>query len=224
MALKPAQLIGIVAVVVVVAAAGIYFFTGNSGQVSLTGAGTAATTVDRSEDPLMVAGPLGEKTLGDPNAPNVIIEYASMTCSHCQTFHAQTYGAMKEKYIDTGKALFILREFPLDLLATSAVMLARCAPEDRFFPIIDLLFENQRSWAFVADPASALQNLLKQAGTSQEDFRSCLTNQEILDGVNWVKNRGANEFGVQSTPTFFINGEMMPGALSIDDIDAVLGG
>ena len=172
----------------------------------------------------MVAGPLGEKTLGDPNAPNVIIEYASLTCTHCQTFHAQTYGAMKEKYIDTGKALFILREFPLDLLATSAVMLARCAPEDRFFPIIDLLFEQQRNWAFVSDPAPALQNLLKQAGTSQEDFNSCLTNQEILDGVNWVKNRGSTEFAVGSTPTFFINGERWPGVILLDQLEEILGG
>jgi protein-disulfide isomerase len=174
------------------------------------------------DDELMKAGPLGEKTLGDPDAPNVVIEYASMTCGHCRAFHEQTFDAFKEKYVDTGQVYFILREFPLDPLATSAIMLARCAHEERFFPIVDLLFEQQEKWAFVNNPAVALLNMVKQTGFTEDSFRACLTNQEVLDGVNWVKNRGANQFEVNATPTFFFNGEKKSGVLSLAEIDDIL--
>ncbi len=227
MNLKPVQWIAIAAVVVVIAAGIVFYVTSRPGEVSLQGTETATETAvapAATDTPLMVAGPLGEMSMGDPDAPNVVIEYASMTCSHCRAFHEETFAELKEKYIDTGQVRFILREFPLDPLATSAIMLARCAPEERFFPIVDLMFDEQRNWAFTVEPVAALQNLVRQAGISQEDFRACLTNQEILDGVNWVKNRGANEFGVGSTPTFFINGEQFPGNIGIDQFDAALGG
>ncbi len=229
MSLKPTQLFAVIAVVVILAAGVIYFLPGRPDTVSLEGsqsAGTAATqtAASTSGGELMIAGPLGEKTLGDPSAPNIVIEYASMTCSHCQTFHADVFATLKEKYIDTGQVYFIFREYPLDPLATSAIMLARCAPEDRFFPIVDLLFEQQRNWAFTDNPVSALRNLVRQAGISQNDFTSCLTNQTILDGVNWVKNRGSTEFAVSSTPTFFINGERWPGVILLDQLEEILGG
>ena len=132
----------------------------------------------------MVPGPLGDMALGDPKAPNVVIEYASMTCPHCQRFHAEVYPPFKAKYIDTGKVYFIFRDFPLDPLATSAIVVAHCAPKERFFPLVDLMFDHQDEWAFVQDPVDALLNLLKQAGFTQDSFQACLTNQTILDGVN----------------------------------------
>jgi len=192
-----------------------------------SGASTDTVAADLNYDPdspLMVAGPLGERGLGDPNAPNVVIEYASLTCSHCRAFHEEVYEDFKEKYVDTGEVYFIMREFPLDPLASAAVMLARCVPEQRYFPVIDLLFAQQRRWAFVEQPVIALRSLVGQAGISDEDFQACLTNQEILDGVTWVKDRGASEFGVNSTPTFFINGESRPGVQRLEDFDAMLGG
>jgi protein-disulfide isomerase len=175
-----------------------------------------------TSEELLKAGPLGEMALGDPNAPNIVIEYASMTCSHCQTFHVNTFDAFKEKYIDTGKVYFIFREYPLDPLATSAIMLARCGPKERFFPIVDLLFDRQPDWAFVSQPAPALLAMVRQAGFTEESFKACLTNQEVLDGVNWVKNRAAAEFSVRATPTFFLNGEMKSGALTLEEIDEIL--
>ncbi len=107
----------------------------------------------------MKPGPLGEMALGDPNAPNVVIEYASMTCSHCAAFHAETWPAFKEKYIDTGKVYFIFREYPLDALATAAFMLARCGPKERYFPLVDLMFDRQGEWAFTENPKQALLSL-----------------------------------------------------------------
>ena len=218
MALNPRQLLIIVAAVVVAAAAGIYYVVSRPDSVLPAGASAAAPTE------LMVPGPLGEMALGDPNAPNVVIEYVSMTCPHCQRFHSDVYPEFKKKYVDTGKAYFILREFPLDPLASAAIVLARCQPKEQFFPLVDLMFDRQSEWAFVPKPVEALLTLLKQAGFTEETFQACLTNQPILDGVNWVRNRAEKEFAVGSTPTFFINGTKLPGEQSMADLDKLLGG
>ncbi len=175
-----------------------------------------------SVDKLMAKGPLEEMALGAEDAPVTIVEYASLTCSHCADFHANTYPALKEKYIDTGKVRFVFREFPLDPLAAAGFMLARCRPSDQYFDMVDLLFDKQRQWAYAQDPVSALQNIAKQAGFTQETFEECLTNQELLDGVNEVKDQGTQNFGVTSTPTFFINGRMLRGARGIDEFSKVI--
>ncbi len=180
----------------------------------------AADTVDVTE--LMKPGPLGEKQLGDPKATNVVIEYASLTCSHCKAFHDTTWKPFRQKYVDTNRINFIFRDFPLDPLATAGFMLAHAAPNNNFFPMVDLLFTQQDKWAFVDDPVSALLALSKQVGFTQETFELALKNQALLDGVNAVKDRGAKEFGVDATPTFFIDGVKKPGALSLEDLDALL--
>lgn len=223
------QVLVIVAAVVLIVAGALFYFVNRPADVDLGGAGGGdagggAGGGGAATSELMEPGPLGEMTLGEANAPNTVIEYVSMTCPHCARFHNDVYPSFKEKYIDTGKVLFVLREFPLDPLATSAIMLARCQPKDRFFPIVDLLFEQQNSWAFVQDPKTALINLVKQAGITEEQFTACLTNQSILDGVNWVKNRASEKFGVDSTPTFFFNGEKRSGELSLEEIDKIIGG
>jgi protein-disulfide isomerase len=204
------------AVAVAAVAAGIYYYVGIEGS-SLPATGTAMAQAADGE--LLVAGPLGEIAIGDPSAPVTVIEYASMTCPHCAAFHENTFSAFKEKYVDTGKVYFIFREFPLDPLATAAFMLARCLPEDRFLPLVDILFRQQSTWAYSNEPSNALLNIVKQAGFTQESFNACLTNQEILDGVQWVKDRGSQQFGVSSTPTFFINGAKKSGALSLESLD-----
>lgn len=173
-------------------------------------------------DELNKAGPLGEKTLGDPNAPFTVIEYASLTCGHCRNFHTNSFPHLKKNYVDEGKVYFIFRDFPLDNLAFAAAMLSRCAPEDKYFDAIDLFFEQQKAWAYVPNPLEGLQNMAKQIGFSEKSFEECLKNQEILDGLNWVRDRANKEFDVNSTPTFFINGEMHRGALSVEELDKIL--
>jgi protein-disulfide isomerase len=182
-----------------------------------TATGTQPASPERTAQ-LAVAGPLGDMALGDPKAPNVIIEYASMTCPHCQRWHSDVYPLLKAKYIDAGKVYFIFRDFPLDPLATSAIMVAHCVP-DRFFPLVDLMFDQQASWAYVQDPKSALQNLVKQAGIGQDQFNTCLTNQSLLDGVQAVQDRASKTFGVGATPTFFINGVKVEGEQPLDAIE-----
>jgi len=179
-----------------------------------------AQNVDMAK--LLEAGPLGEEALGAADAPVTIVEYASLTCGHCAAFAVQTFPGLKTKYIDTGKVRFIMREFPLDPLAAAAFMLARCAGEGKYFHLVDLFFEKQADWTRTDDPVAALLNLSKQAGFTQESFEACLTNQELLDGVNAVKDRGAQEFGVDSTPTFFVNGQVVRGAKTLAEFDAIL--
>ena len=229
MSFNPRQWLIILAAAVIVVAAGIYYTIGRPEQVVIqeTARPAPAETPPapaNTGDELMVAGPLGERALGDPKAPNIVIEYASMTCSHCASFANEVFKPFQQKYIDTGKAYFILREFPLDPLATSAIMLARCAPGDRFFPIVDLLFDQQSTWASAADPVTALRDVVKQAGITQDSFNACLTNQTILDGVNWVKDRASKQFGVNSTPTFFVNGQLFRGEQTLEELDKILGG
>jgi protein-disulfide isomerase len=220
---NPRQLLIIAAVVVIVAAGAIWYFVSQQNSSVLQGA-TASATPMVAGSALMVPGPLGDMTLGDPKAPNVVIEYASMTCSHCQRFHAEVYRPFKAKYIDTGKVYFIFRDYPLDPLAAAAIVVAHCAPKERFFPLVDLMFDHQDEWAFVQDPATALLNLVKQAGFTPESFQTCLTNQTLLDGVTAVHDRAQKEFGVSSTPTFFVNGKMLTGEHVLADFDKELGG
>lgn len=189
------------------------------GGLALMGTGfiPSAAAQSVSEVKLMAPGPIKEMTQGDPDAPVRMIEYASMTCGHCRNFHDQTYPTLKSEYIETGKVYFILREFPLDNVATAVAMLARCAPEEQYFDIIDLFFATQRQWIQTENIVGELFNVSKQVGFSQAAFEACLTNQELLNGIQTVKQSGS-EFGVQSTPTFFINGEMVRGALSVDQL------
>lgn len=171
---------------------------------------------------LQKPGPLTEKTLGDPKAPVTVIEYASLTCSHCAHFAEASFPYLKKEYIDTGKVYYILREFPLDNLAFAAAMLARCSSDDKYFDIIDLFFSQQRQWAFTNDPLGSLKAFAKQIGFNDKSFEECLSNQEILDGVNASRDRANKEFGVNSTPTFFINGEKHPGALTVEQLDEII--
>ncbi|UMY20103.1 DsbA family protein [Methylobacterium organophilum] len=182
-----------------------------------------AQSVD--EAALAQPGPLGDVWLGNKDAKVTIIEYASMTCSHCAHFHATTWPVLRERYIDTGKVRFTLREFPLDPLATAAFMLARCDGDAKYYPITDLLFDQQPNWAFVRKPQSpvdAMEQLLRQAGFSKEKFEACLKDQKIYGAINAVKARGLDTLKVESTPTFFINGTKYSGAMSIEEMEKII--
>jgi protein-disulfide isomerase len=173
-------------------------------------------------DQLMADNALPDIALGKDDAPVTIVEYASMTCSHCAAFYATTFPALKSKYIDTGKVRFILREFPLDPLATAGFMLARCAGPDKRNAMVDLLFAQQKNWAFTEKPIEALSNLVKQTGMTQETFESCLKDQALYEKVNDVRNRAAEKFGINATPTFFINGRKQSGEISPEKLDELL--
>ena len=172
-----------------------------------------------------VASPLGDRALGSADAPVTIIEYASATCPHCARFHEDTFKTLKSEYIDTGKVRYVFREFPFDDLALAAFMLARCAPEDKYFPILDMLFEQQRTWAG-ENAREELFKIAQLAGFSRDGFDTCLKNEEVAKGILATRESGASSLGVDSTPTFFINGEVLRGNQDIAEfrkrIDPVL--
>ena len=167
-------------------------------------------------------GPLPEMSMGKADAPITVVEYFSMTCPHCAHFHNETFDKIKEKYIDTGKVRFIAREFPFDPRAAAAFMLARCAPNGAYFPMVGMMFKQQQVWAAADDGRAALLQMSKLAGFTQESFEKCLTDQKLLNDVNAVRERGAKEFGVNATPTFLINGKRYAGAMSVESMSALL--
>jgi protein-disulfide isomerase len=171
---------------------------------------------------LMAPGPLPEMSIGKADAPVTIVEYMSMTCPHCAAFHRETFDEIVKKYVDTGKVRFILREFPLDNKAVAAIMLARCAPEGQYFPLVSALFKNQITWVTADDARGALLQMSKLAGFTQESFEACLTNQKLLDDVLKVRETGGKDFGVDSTPTFFINGQRYAGGMSVAEMSAII--
>jgi len=204
-------------------------FSIRTGALALIGAGVLvgfsiadlqrpALAQNPSLTELMQPGPLGEMSLGSDTAPVTIIEYASMTCPHCADFHEKTFPELKKKYVDTGKIRFIFREFPLDQLAAAAFMLARCGGKERYFPMIETLFQQQRDWA-VPRPLGPLMAISKQAGISEQAFNDCLKNQQVLDGIEDVRQRASQKLNVQSTPTFFINGKVFRGAVTLAELE-----
>jgi protein-disulfide isomerase len=170
---------------------------------------------------LAVQGPAGDVVLGSDQAPVTIIEYASMTCPHCAHFSENTFPELKKRYIDTGKVRYTLREFPLDPLAAAGFMLARCAGKDKYMPIVETLFAKQQQWV-VKDPVPPLKEIAKQFGFTEESFNQCLANQKVLDDIQTVRDRAAQKLGVNSTPTFFINGKRLVGDVSIDEMAKVI--
>ncbi len=171
---------------------------------------------------LMAPGALPEMALGKADAPVTIIEYASMTCPHCASFAVNTAPELKSRYVDTGKVRLIMREFPFDPRSIAGFMLARCSKES-YFPMTDVLFKQQASWAdpSVENAREVLFNLAKFAGFTQQSFEACLTDQKLMEQIEAVRKQG-EKLGVTSTPTFFINGEKYPGALSIEQLSAII--
>ncbi len=163
-----------------------------------------------------------DMVMGSPKARVTVVEYASVTCPHCAHWHETVYPAFKAKYVDTGKVRFIIREFPFDPRAAAAFMLARCAPNGAYFPMVSMLFKQQETWASAEDGRTALLQMSKLAGFTQESFEKCLTDQKLLNDVNAVRERGAKDFGIDATPTFLINGKRYAGAMTVESMSALL--
>ena len=165
---------------------------------------------------------LVDRVLGSEDAPITMIEYSSLTCPHCASFHKDTFPLIKKNYIDTGKVRFIMRDFPFDRAALFASMMARCVAPDRYYGTLDVLFRSQQNWSRADDPLRALGQVGRMVGLSEADFRACLANQELMDGVIESRRTGEKEHEVASTPTFVINGEVVSGALPYEEFDKIL--
>lgn len=165
-----------------------------------------------------------EQALGDPNAPVTIIEYSSLTCPHCAQFHQEIMPELRERYVETGKVRWVYRDFPLDELALNAAMLAHCAPPERYFGLLDVLFETQDSWRGQGVPG--LMSLGRLAGMTEPQMQQCLQDEELGNRILQTRLDGQEQHGVSSTPSFVIGGETHAGSRSVEDfsrlIDSVL--
>lgn len=161
---------------------------------------------------------LQDMVIGKADAKVTIIEYASLTCPHCATFHAEVLPALKTEYLDTGKAKLIYRDFPLDNLAFAGAILARCGGPEKYFTFLNVLFAQQRQWATASDPKAALTQIARLGGISAEQFDKCLADKALGDYILNSRLEGNQKFNVNSTPTLIINGKTESGVPSLDDL------
>jgi protein-disulfide isomerase len=163
---------------------------------------------------------LPDMALGPKDAAVTIVEYASMTCPHCAAFAEQVFPKIKAAYIDTNKIRYVFREFPLDIKAAAGSMLARCIAKDdpvKYFAAIDTLFRQQENW--FNKTSEQLTLIGKQAGLSEKDVDTCLKDQSLLDKIAADQKFANEKLKVNSTPTFFLNGEMIKGETSFEEFD-----
>jgi protein-disulfide isomerase len=164
---------------------------------------------------------LPDMALGPADASVTITEYASMTCPHCAAFNEAVFPKIKSAYIDSGKVRYVFREFPLDIKAAAGSMLARCiAKEDsgKYFAVIDMLFKQQNDWV-TKNTTETLTRIGKQAGLSPQAVEACLKDQTLLDKIAADQKFASDVLKVNSTPTFFVNGEMIKGETSFEEFD-----
>ncbi|MBK4721538.1 DsbA family protein [Azospirillum sp. YIM DDC1] len=156
------------------------------------------------------------RVLGSPDAPIEVIEYASLTCHHCATFHNEVLPQVKKELIDTGKIRIVYRDFPLDRAALDAAVLARCVPPGRYFAILSVLFAKQDDWSHAKDPRESLTRYGLLAGLPKETFQACLDDQALSDAILQSRLDGAEKHQIDSTPSFVIDGKTHKGVLSYE--------
>lgn len=208
-------------------AAGYWYFAGNQSLPPVMATQVATQVTPAAGQVAQQGGLMPELraddiVLGSPDAKVTIVEYASLTCPHCAKFHKETLPQLKKEFVDTGKVKFVYRDFPFDEASFRAAMVARCAGKDKFYGFIDALFQTQDTWTREADWKAALARIGKLGGMSQEQFDKCLADKSVEEPILSKRLEAAQKFGVDSTPTFFINGEKVGGAYPFDHFANVI--
>ena len=168
--------------------------------------------------------PTDSMTMGNPNAPVKMEEYASVTCSHCGRFHSEVFPAFKAKYIDTGKVHYTFNEFLTDppAVAVAGFLTARCAGKDKYFSVIDALFRSQEEMYRTQDPRGTLLKVAQSAGMTETQFNACV-NDETAQKAIAARVQAAQDRGISSTPSFFINGKKAKdGEMTMEELDAAV--
>ena len=163
-----------------------------------------------------------DRILGDAAAPVTFIEYASLTCGHCASFHNNTLPEVKKNWIDSGRARLVYRHYPLDQLALRAAALANCIEGPAFFGFLDVLFKNQEKWRDSEDPIKGLQQYAALAGLDSGAAGVCIDNDAVITRILEKQTDGRDTYNVASTPTFVINGTAYPGARAYDEFNGLL--
>ena len=164
-----------------------------------------------------------ERVLGKADAPITVQEFVSLTCSHCAEFYNDILPELKTKYVETGKVKFILRDFPLDGVGLRAAALARCMPEEQFYPFVSILFKNQKQWAFADKPEQTLLQYAKLGGLAEEKAKACLNNADTQDALANMRTAYTEKYNIEATPTFVINdgAEKLTGARPASEFAAI---
>ena len=163
-----------------------------------------------------------EMVIGQADAPLTIVEYASLGCSHCASFHHDTYPQLKKDYIDTGKVKFVFRDFPLGTPALAATMIARCSGSQRYFGFVEMFFRAQPQWSRASNPLDALTKVARFGGMPSADVQACISNQKLLDHIQGLKENAYKEDGVNATPYFVIGTEKLSGGLPYDEFKKIV--
>ncbi|MDE0391649.1 MAG: DsbA family protein [Rhodospirillales bacterium] len=158
----------------------------------------------------------GDLALGDPDAPVTVIEYLSLTCPHCRWFHQNIFEPLKRDYVDTGKVRFVARDFPLNMPAVQATILAHCAGRDRYFAFVDVLFATFDDWASSRDYTDKLAQIGELGGVSRDRFDACLADTDLENAIFQSMASAQAEYDVSSTPTLIVNGERYEGKMSFE--------
>ena len=209
--------------VMLVAALGCASCGGDSPSSPAAASSTTSPTPTPTTPLPSLSTMLSEKALGSPTAPVTLIEYSSLTCSHCGDFHVVTYPLLKSTYIDTGRLKYVFRDFPLNEAAIAGSMVARCSG-DKFFTTLDALYRNQYSWAFSSDYRSGLKTVVASLGITPNDVEACLASTDLRSGILTMRSEATAAHGVNATPTFVINGQKTVGALTFAQFSAIIDG
>ena len=159
---------------------------------------------------------LNDKTIGIESAPIKMVEFASLTCGHCATFHNEVFPKLKKKYIESGKIFFTYKDFPLDKYALKASVIARCSGEKKFFSFLKVLYRKQKDWTRTQDPFKSLLKIAKLGGLKNDEIKVCVGNKSIEDGLLKERLKSSKKFDITATPTIYLNGEKYKGDLTFD--------
>ncbi len=161
-------------------------------------------------------------TLGDPNAPVQMIEYASKTCGHCADFHNKTLKILKDGPIKEGKLFFIYRELPWDNLALLASKVARCAPKEQQMSFVEVFYSSQKQWSQAKDPVSALKKFARLGGMDSDTFEACAKDETIQATITYGREEAINALKVEGTPTVFIDAQRVKNTQSVTTIEQMI--
>jgi len=162
--------------------------------------------------------------IGDENAPITIIEYASLSCSHCADFHVNTLPELIKEFVDTGKAKIVFRDFPFNYPALLGSMVLRCVPDNIRYQYSNALYQLQSKWV-VRENAKTKQELYKimqSGGMTKENFNNCIENTELENEILKEVMNAQSEFNIKSTPSFIINGTLLEGNKPIKEFRQII--
>lgn len=185
-------------------------------------AGGLVPSIAEAQSGVDVKAALAPRYLGSPDAKITVVEFFSLTCPHCALFHKEVLPTIKEKYIKTGQVRLEYRDFPLDQYALRAAAMARCASPKTYPVLVDVLFKQQSRWARSDDPVAALTKIGRLAGLSAKKIEGCMSNEALIDGILKARLVASKDLEINSTPSFMIDGEKLPGGMSLEQFDELL--